>query len=80
MVGAAMDPFTAACLLYTRADERREYEALALSVMWRIRHWELSSDDAYAWVRIVVWDAKRLHLLAPDTHDADTSPPRPPHP
>lgn len=67
MQGRAMDLSPAALVEYARADQRREYERLAEALAQMVYCRTLPPDDAYAWTRVLVMEARLICLVAPKT-------------
>lgn len=62
-LATAMELSSAVIDELARAEYRREYDVLCLSVVVRVREGSLPPDDARAWIVALVYDARRLGLV-----------------
>jgi hypothetical protein len=63
MAGGQAVEISPAVLEYRRADQRIEYDRLADALAQMLYCYTLPPDDAYAWTRILIWEARMLGLI-----------------
>jgi hypothetical protein len=68
-LATAMEISSAVIAELARAGYRDEYQRLCLDIARRIREGSMPPDDAKAWVRALMYDARRLDLVISESCD-----------
>lgn len=60
-----MELSPAVLAVYARVEYCREFEVLSISLVQMLYAKTIPPDDAYAWTRVLLMDARKLALITP---------------